>query len=402
MQTIRYGIVGTNNIARSTHIPCIKRLPGAVITAVCDIDPDARRSGQADSGAAQVFARAEDLFACADVDAVVIATPNDTHCELVLDACRHRKHILCEKPMATSARDCDRMIRAVDEAGVVLEIAQPYRYSPFYRGMKAMIERGAIGAPQMAWAKEFMKWGDVEPSDRHWRQYQKRSGGALVEKNCHHLDLLTWMLGAKPVRVCAFGGKNVFQKPEIIDNATLICEYANGSRAMLLLSLFLSKHMIDLEVGVAGVTGRIETFDQGELYLYKHADDHLKERLHAAGWAEDRIRQEWAMLIDPQVAARADFRALNSAEQQVVREANALWLRHCKTKRPDNTAPVLRPDEEGFHSGVMTMHEDFIECVRTGGRPFCDARVGKDSILIGLAGEQSIREGRVVPIADVP
>jgi predicted dehydrogenase len=346
MTPVRYGIIGTANIANSTHIPCIQSMAGTEIVAVCDINPEALAATQARTGAPVATADYRALLQRDDIDAVVVATPNDTHAEIVVEAFACGKHVLCEKPMAVSARDCDRMIAAADAAGKTLQIAQPYRYSPFYHQMADLLAGGAVGNVEMMWTKEFMRWGDVEPSDRAWRMYQGRSGGALVEKNCHHLDLMNWMIGARPMRVCAFGGKNVFQKPQIVDNATLICEYDNGARAMLLLSLFTSWHMIDLEVGAAGANGRVESFDQSELYLYTGAGD-----------------------------AR---------------------------RRPDNiTQPPATSEDDGFHSGAHAMHRDFLHCVRDGATPFCSARVGKDSILIGLAGEKSIQEGRVVEIDEI-
>ncbi|HOF86713.1 MAG TPA: Gfo/Idh/MocA family oxidoreductase [Armatimonadota bacterium] len=347
MRTVRYGIIGTANIVNSTHIPCIQRMAGTEIVALCDVDAAALAKTRARVGAPAAVRDYREVLALEEVDAVVVATPNDTHAAIVVDACAHGKHVLCEKPMAISAADCDRMIAAAEAAGTVLQIAQPYRYSPFYRQLADLLASGAIGAVEMMWTKEFMRWGDVAPSNRAWRMYQGRSGGALVEKNCHHLDLMNWMIGARPVKVCAFGGKNCFHQPEIIDNAALICEYDNGARAMLLLALFTSWHMIDLEVGAAGERGRVEAYDQAELYLFH--------------------------------GGQGDAR-----------------------RRPDNIArPPASEEDEGFHSGAHAMHRDFLRCVRDGGRPFCDARVGKDSILIGLAGERSIREGRVVEIAEI-
>ncbi|HOS42443.1 MAG TPA: Gfo/Idh/MocA family oxidoreductase, partial [Armatimonadota bacterium] len=240
MRTVRYGIIGTANIANSTHIPCIQRMAGTEIVALCDVDAAALAKTRARVGAPAAVRDYREVLALEEVDAVVVATPNDTHAAIVVDACAHGKHVLCEKPMAISAADCDRMIAAAEAAGTVLQIAQPYRYSPFYRQLADLLASGAIGAVEMMWTKEFMRWGDVAPSNRAWRMYQGRSGGALVEKNCHHLDLMNWMIGARPVKVCAFGGKNCFHQPEIIDNAALICEYDNGARAMLLLALFTS------------------------------------------------------------------------------------------------------------------------------------------------------------------
>lgn len=144
---LRYGFVGTGGIARGAHIRTIQALDLGPITAVCDTDPEALAAGQRMAAAESATADYHELVARADVDAVVICTPNDTHADIAVAALAAGKHVLCEKPMATTGRDCDRMTDAALRAGRVLQIAQPYRYAPFCdaRVGKASILIGLAG-----------------------------------------------------------------------------------------------------------------------------------------------------------------------------------------------------------------------------------------------------------------
>lgn len=399
IQELRYGFVGTGGIARGAHIRTVQALKLGPITAVCDTQSAVLEDGRKMAGAAFATQDYHALVGRPDVDAVVICTPNDTHADIAVAALEAGKHVLCEKPMATTARDCDRMTAAAKRAGRVLQIAQPYRYAPFYRKMRRLIDEGAVGKVQMAWAKECMQWGDVAPSEQAWRMYQKRSGGILVEKNCHHLDLLNWMIDSEPVRVAAFGGKAFYQKPEIMDHATVIIEYANGAKGTLLLVLYQSKALIDLEVGVAGPLGRIETFDQNEMYLYQRTEVATQQLLKKAGWTEAEIQDIWPEIKKEAIWASPKLQALSPERREEVYEAAEVFYKNLLPKRPENVAV---PSEDHFmHPGVRDLHRDFAACVREGRKPFCDASVGKASIMIGLAGEIAAHENRIVEIAEV-
>jgi predicted dehydrogenase len=398
-EAIRYGFVGVGGIARGAHIRTVQALSLGPITAVCDTKPEALEEGRRMTGAAFATPDYRVLVNRADVDAVVVCTPNDTHADIAVAALQAGKHVLCEKPMATTARDCDRMTHAARTSGRVLQIAQPYRYAPFYRKMRKLIDDGAVGKVQMAWAKECMQWGDVAPSEQAWRMYQKRTGGILVEKNCHHLDLLNWMIGSEPVRVAAFGGKAFYQKPEIMDHVTLICEYANGAKGTLLLVLYQSKGLIDLEVGAAGPLGRIETFDQNEMYLYQRTDEATRQVLERAGWSSGEIDEIWPEIKKEALWASPKLLALSPQRREDAYAAAEVFYKNLLPKRPENIAV---PSEDHFmHPGVRDLHRDFAACVREGRAPFCDAGVGKASVLIGLAGEIAARENRIVEIAEI-
>src|SRR5262245_35971666 len=114
-QLLRIGMIGAGGVARSIHSPGFALCPDVEIHAACDTDPQAAGG----SGAAKAFGRAEDLLACRELDAVVIATPNDRHCEIALAALAAGKHVLCEKPLALNLAEARRMADAAEASGLV-------------------------------------------------------------------------------------------------------------------------------------------------------------------------------------------------------------------------------------------------------------------------------------------
>ena len=162
-----------------------------------------------------------------DVDAVCISTPQFAHCEITVAAFDAGKHVYCEKPLALTVGDCNKMIAAGEKASKVFTVGQQMRHHLHLNRMKGLIDDGAIGAPQLVWLKEFR---NPFPSNMAWAFDKSKSGGALVEKSCHHFDVFTWLLGAPPVKVFASGGQAVHKEifgtqSNIVDNAWVTIDW---------------------------------------------------------------------------------------------------------------------------------------------------------------------------------
>ena len=176
-----------------------------------------------------------------DLDAVVISSPNFTHVPLALEALKAGKHVFLEKPVGITTTECRKLLRATQKSNRVLMIGHELRYSAYFAKIKHLIDRGAVGTPHMTWCKEFR--GPFQPKSRDWIQDRRKSGGCLVDKNCHHFDLMNWWLDARPKHVSAFGSNavnRVIPGPnQVHDHATASWEYANGAKGTLHLSLFV-------------------------------------------------------------------------------------------------------------------------------------------------------------------
>ena len=147
MTELRLALLGSGYMGR-TYAECITKYNqrGKLVA----ISGGRRAPGLADDYDVDYVEEYADLLARTDVDAVLIATPHSLHLEQVIQAAAAGKHVLVEKPMATSVADCDAMIAACNEAGVVLEVIQTLRFRGVLARAKELIDAGKIGRVRMA------------------------------------------------------------------------------------------------------------------------------------------------------------------------------------------------------------------------------------------------------------
>jgi predicted dehydrogenase len=190
---IGVALIGTGKIALANHLPGLKLSPAAELVALCDVNPaTVQQAGQA-TGIDAIYTDFSELLQDERVDAVIVATPNFTHKEIVLAAATARKHILCEKPLALNYADALEMYRAAEQAGVRHMTAFTYRFVPAMRYIKHLIEQGFIGQPYHFRANRFQDWGKRYLA---WRQVDKLAGsGELGDMLSHRLDFGHYLVG---------------------------------------------------------------------------------------------------------------------------------------------------------------------------------------------------------------
>ncbi|MDP6507372.1 MAG: Gfo/Idh/MocA family oxidoreductase, partial [Planctomycetota bacterium] len=172
--------------------------PDCDIDITFDLDAEAAQR-RADEAQARAVTDLDELLG-SDADVVVICTPTPSHPELVLRAAEAGKHVMCEKPMALTLKDCRRMIDACEQAGVKLAIGHTIRFFGTFRTVRRLVAEGAIGAPV---AGTFDRMGTSKPrpaSDAprwsgHWREDPRNSGGHVLEGFIHELDCTRSVFG---------------------------------------------------------------------------------------------------------------------------------------------------------------------------------------------------------------
>jgi predicted dehydrogenase len=174
--------------------------PRASVTAVRDI-VDERAEGLAAELGAAVCPSCEAMLEREDVDAVIIATPNDLHCEQAVTAARAGKHVLTEKPMALTVADCTAMIDACRSAGVRLMVGQVLRYIGVFPEVERLLASGELGAPAAISMTRLSGrgWGTAGTT---WRDFDAQTGGVLYEVHVHELDYQRRLFG-DPIEVFA-------------------------------------------------------------------------------------------------------------------------------------------------------------------------------------------------------
>lgn len=157
-----------------------------------------------------------------DLDAVVISTPNYLHADQAVECLERGLPVALEKPLATTKRDCERIIDAERANNGRTLIGFVLRSSPFYSKIHELLASGAIGPVLSIQADELPGLGVTSIMHRSpWRRYQAMSGGAMLEKSCHDLDILNWMMGCRPNSLNCYGGRLIFtgnpSLPELCD-----------------------------------------------------------------------------------------------------------------------------------------------------------------------------------------
>lgn len=223
---INIAVIGLGRMGK-IYAQTIAEMEEAELHAVATTALAAEGGWLQDYDVPHVFDEAGAAFALDDVDAVVIATPTSTHCDLVLAASAAGKDIFCEKPLALSLEDTRRMIAAVNGAGVMMQVGFMRRYDQLYVEAKAAIDAGKIGRPVT-----FKGIGRDPFCPRPEFADPAHSGGLIIDMGIHDMDLARWMMNAEVERVTAEGTTMVCEELRAvgdIDNAVVNLRFENGA-----------------------------------------------------------------------------------------------------------------------------------------------------------------------------
>lgn len=358
-RVVRYGVIGTGMMGVE-HIQNILHLDGTEVTAVSDPYGPSRDAAVAEvtgagRAAPQVFDDHRDLLGSGLVDAVVIASPNMTHVDVLGDVLDTDVHVMVEKPLCTTVADCRRVVdaAAAGPADRVVWMGLEYRYMPPTTALLGEIRSGTVGQVHMVAIREHRFPFLVKVGD--WNRFSRNTGGTLVEKCCHFFDLMRLAADADPVRVMASGSQDVNhldevyngETPDILDNAYVIVEFANGVRGMLDLCMFAEASRNEQEIAVTGDEGKLEAL--------------VTESVLRVGRRSDGL--------------------------------------HVVDERPI-TADGVR--HVGLHHGASYLeHVDFRAAIVDGRPAAVTLTDGLWSVAMGVAAHRSIDEGRPVMIAEV-
>ena len=197
-RVVRWGVLGCADIAVRRVIPALQATAGNAVVAIGSRNLARAKAVAADLGIARAYGSYAEVLDDADVDAVYIPLPNTLHAEWTIRAAAAGKHVLGEKPMATSVADCRRMVAACRAAGVSYMEACMYRFHPQHARVRALIADGVIGEPKVVRASFCVRM-QRPPADI--RYAPDLGGGSLFDVGVYALDAVRWLLGGDPVAV---------------------------------------------------------------------------------------------------------------------------------------------------------------------------------------------------------
>ena len=359
MLPLRYGIIGSGMMGQE-HIRNIALLEGARVTAVADPDETMRARAARLAGAeTQSFGSHEDLLSAGLADVLVIASPDQTHGTILVDALASGLPILVEKPLCTTVEDCRKVVALAQGRRAPVWVAMEYRYMPAIARLRVELGKGTAGRLRMLSIREHRfpfldKVGD-------WNRFARNTGGTLVEKCCHFFDLMRLLIGAEPWRVYASGGQDVNhleeryhgEIPDIIDNAMVIVDFDNGVRAALDLCMFAEGDYYQEHIAAVGDLAKIEALVPAPPRF----------------WPEGATR-EAELIVSPRRSKRPQRETVAVAEH-------------------------LRAAGD-HHGSTYYQHLGFARIIRDGGSPEVTLEDGVIAVEMGAAAEQSIRTGQPV------
>lgn len=299
--------------------------------------------------------------ACHDpaVDGLIISTPNYTHFEVVREAIKSGKHILLEKPMATTLEDAHTINQLAAGYKAVFQVGLQYRYKSIYvEAIYEALERRSIGDIKTISLMEH-RYPFLDKVNQ-WNKFSRYSGGTLVEKCCHYFDLMNLFAGARPVSVFASGSSAVNfanfeyngRKADILDNAFVTITYQNGIRANFDLCMFAP--LFYEELTLCGDEGRLKTYENMDFLPAARPKTHLEIL--------------------------------------------------CGENRPARITTPCYPvfvEESGHNGSTYYEHINFMDHIEGHKTNAATAEEGFWSIVVGVAAEESVKTGQAISIEEL-
>ena len=247
MRRLRWGILSTAAIGRVKVIPAIQRAEHCEVVAIASRDPALGARVAGELGIPIAHASYEALLADPQVEAVYIPLPNHLHAAWAIAAVQAGKHVLCEKPLAMTASDAERMIAAAEGAGVSLMEAFMYRLHPSWVAVRELLAEGRVG--KLTAVQSWFSYHNDDPANI--RNILDAGGGALYDIGCYSVNLSRMLFGGEPDRVEAVIVRDPVGGTDIVTSALLqfgsgIAEFTCSTRAE-----------DDQRVHIVGTVGRI-------------------------------------------------------------------------------------------------------------------------------------------------
>lgn len=244
---VRWGVLGCADIAVKKVIPAMSRSVLSSVTAIASRSPDKARATADALGIPRWHGSYEDLLADTEIEAVYIPLPNHLHAEWASAAAEAGKHVLCEKPMATTSADAVEMIEAAERAGVKLMEAFMYRLHPLWVEVRRLLGEGVIG--ELLAVQSFFSYFNDDPEDI--RNRLDAGGGAMFDIGCYPVNVARMLFGSEPTEVTAAIRRDPVAGTDVLTSVILDFD---GRHATFTCSTRLED---DQRVHVQGTEGRL-------------------------------------------------------------------------------------------------------------------------------------------------
>ena len=225
---LKLAVIGCGKVSENMHLPAFASIPQVSIVALCDIKPKALNAMGDLYGVKARYKDYRQMLGNEDLDAVCVNTPNYLHAKMAVDCCKAGKHVLLEKPCATSMAEVRRIKRAAEEAGVFVMVEQIHRFIPANEKAHEIMRAGFMGKV-LGFRARVGSGGPIHwsPSGTWFYKKAEAFGGALADIGIHITDTVRWVTGEEIRHVKAFTAK-YGRRGDVEDNAVMAVETHNG------------------------------------------------------------------------------------------------------------------------------------------------------------------------------
>lgn len=230
MKKLKVGVIGCGSIAQHRHLPEYQWNEQVELVAVCDIH-EGRVKEIAEKYQVKAYTEYEELLEDKEIEAVSVCTPNYLHAPISIAALKAGKHVLCEKPMATSKEEAEQMIEAAKASGKKLMIGHNQRFVKSHQKARQLIKSGEVGkihSFRTAFGHGGPEGWSVEGKEGWFFNKEKAFIGAMGDLGVHKADLLRYILDEEFVEVGAFVETNAKDFSNVDDNAVCVLKSTSG------------------------------------------------------------------------------------------------------------------------------------------------------------------------------
>lgn len=276
MEKVKWGVLGTANIAKGCTIPGMQQVDTCELYAIAGRDINKALKFKDDFGFQKAYGSYEELIEDSEVQAIYIPLPNGLHLKWVKEALQHKKHVICEKPLALNSSDARDMFETAKANGVILMEAYAYLHSPYIKNLKADIDSGLIGEIDYI-ESEFLTQGYSEDI----RLYKEQGGGAMYDLGCYCTTMILSLIDSTPTSVIANARYTELGVDELTN---AIIKFKNGVNATFTVGMMLGKDSgsrfdkLYIHGSKGAIRSDVEFNQSGELSYKIYLDKEIIER----------------------------------------------------------------------------------------------------------------------------
>ena len=265
-QGVAWGLIGAGDIVRKRVAAALRETRASELVAVSRARSQLAAEFARDFGVPRWYSDWRELVEDRDIDAVYVATPVRVHAEQAIAAANAGKHVLCEKPMAMTVAECDRIIAACRANRVALGVAYYRHFYPVIARIKAVLASGEVGDPVLAQVDAFEQFNPSSDLPRAWLLDPHESGGGpMMDFGCHRLEILLNLFG--PVRKVTSLVANAVLTRDVEDTAIASLQFERGTVATVTVTHAAEEARDAIRIFGTRGSMHVTTLNQGDLRI---------------------------------------------------------------------------------------------------------------------------------------